>query len=359
MHECKMSDHVEICAGELIKCPYNICGCVTMLPRSRILAHLHRCRYSPRTVQEDDTEEEIFYIEIKTGRVCTQLPKNRDENNGTNEIENERIEEEDDEAIQEPIEIQCPICIEEFNIQECVQCLNLNEIHAFCKNCIKAHIETNVDELLLADSADGINCLIPECIISNLVDGKVAQRLGFRFIDQNLAPMQNIERCKSCHFAMEIEDSFDQTQFFICQMCHAIFCRRCQRDDNKHYNGNTLITCETLDQQEAEKSLRNLENEMSEAVIRKCLKCSLAFIKLDGCNKMTCRCGATQCYICKAPNIDYNHFCCGRNKEPGKPCNLCNKTCLLREKAELKDEEVLKKIRERNNVNAPRSSKDK
>jgi len=47
------------------------------------------------------------------------------------------------------------------------------------------------------------------------------------------------------------------------------------------------------------------ENQMSEAVIRKCPKCSMAFVKQDGCNKMTCRCRTTQCYLCRATNIGY------------------------------------------------------
>ena len=48
---------------------------------------------------------------------------------------------------------------------------------------------------------------------------------------------------------------------------------------------------------------------MNDAVIRKCPCCSLAFVKSDGCNKVTCRCGLTCCYLCRASPIDYEHFC--------------------------------------------------
>ena len=51
---------------------------------------------------------------------------------------------------------------------------------------------------------------------------------------------------------------------------------------------------------------------ISRAKIRTCPKCHTSFVKSDGCNKMTCRCGLKMCYICRQPlpkNDPYSHFC--------------------------------------------------
>jgi E3 ubiquitin-protein ligase RNF216 len=47
---------------------------------------------------------------------------------------------------------------------------------------------------------------------------------------------------------------------------------------------------------------------MSAALIQKCNKCSKPFVKLLGCNKMTCNCGNLQCYVCGESIKDYRHF---------------------------------------------------
>lgn len=44
-------------------------------------------------------------------------------------------------------------------------------------------------------------------------------------------------------------------------------------------------------------------------------------MKTDGCNKMTCRCGNTQCYICSRNVVGYDHF----SDKPGR-CHLYDDT---------------------------------
>ena len=51
-----------------------------------------------------------------------------------------------------------------------------------------------------------------------------------------------------------------------------------------------------------------LEEKMTQALVRKCYRCSRMFFKEEGCNKMTCVCGAQMCYICDKPVTDYKHF---------------------------------------------------
>jgi E3 ubiquitin-protein ligase RNF216 len=47
---------------------------------------------------------------------------------------------------------------------------------------------------------------------------------------------------------------------------------------------------------------------MTAALLQKCNRCQKPFIKLHGCNKMTCTCGNRQCYVCGKSITDYRHF---------------------------------------------------
>ena len=46
------------------------------------------------------------------------------------------------------------------------------------------------------------------------------------------------------------------------------------------------LTCEEVEKDAETRKRTYIENKMTEALIRKCYKCSKPFVKLDGCNKM-------------------------------------------------------------------------
>lgn len=47
---------------------------------------------------------------------------------------------------------------------------------------------------------------------------------------------------------------------------------------------------------------------MTDALVRRCNVCKKSFLKDDGCNKMRCTCGNTQCFVCSSNISDYSHF---------------------------------------------------
>ena len=79
---------------------------------------------------------------------------------------------------------------------------------------------------------------------------------------------------------------------------------------------------------------------MTEAFLRVCNKCKTPFLKSDGCNKMTCRCGHAQCYICSQNVVGYNHF----SNLPGR-CRLYDDTeRRLKEEVERAEKRAIRQV---------------
>lgn len=99
-------------------------------------------------------------------------------------------------------------------------------------------------------------------------------------------------------------------------------------------------------------SLRTtVEAARTAAIKRTCPRCGTSFVKSSGCNKLTCVCGYSMCYLCRK-NIGkagssshfegggegYRHFCEHFRPTPGMKCTECDKCDLYR--AEDEDAEV-------------------
>ncbi|KAL6717156.1 hypothetical protein ACLMJK_005071 [Lecanora helva] len=80
---------------------------------------------------------------------------------------------------------------------------------------------------------------------------------------------------------------------------------------------------------------KTVEAARTAALKRTCPRCRLGFIKDSGCNKLTCVCGYSMCYICRqglgkgGGGEGYRHFC-QHFRPVGGTCKECDKCDLYR-----------------------------
>eukprot|EP00118_Oscarella_pearsei_P017331 m.171172 g.171172 ORF g.171172 m.171172 type:complete len:240 (+) comp39052_c0_seq32:1146-1865(+) len=190
-------------------------------------------------------------------------------------------------------------------------------------------------------------CMTPECkarfMMSQLqkaLPDELLEKYEERVTEESLqlAGMTGLVRCPKCNFGavMAPED-----KVFRCQNseCMQVICRHCKEDWDAHFG----LKCSEV-QTKSDVAFRTvIEEKMTEAKVRKCHKCNAAFFKEEGCNRMTCRCGATLCYVCCKPNISYLHFC-QHVRVPNEKCKQCS-ACSLWTKPNEDDEMAIAEIK--------------
>ena len=118
------------------------------------------------------------------------------------------------------------------------------------------------------------------------------------------ADIEGLEQCPFCPFATIMDTLPEQNKLFACQNpdCGKESCRLCKEFSH------IPLRCEEVEKDAEVRKRTYIEKKMTEAMIRNCWKCQKPFVKADGCNKMTCDCGASMCYLCRQPVRDYKHF---------------------------------------------------
>ncbi|XP_072747175.1 uncharacterized protein [Anoplolepis gracilipes] len=235
--------------------------------------------------------------------------------------------------------IECLCCYD----NECMpsKCSSCENGHIFCDTCI-----VKGTELVLADGKAHVDCLL-KC--GNQFSLSVLQRVlpptKFSILlckrqeaEVMAAGLEGLVSCPFCHFA-SIPPPEDKVFKCLNPNCMKESCRLC-----KELN-HIPLKCNEV---KSDVARLYLEEKMTEALVRKCYKCGRTFFKEEGCNKMTCPCGAQMCYICDKPVIDYKHFQ-GQGVQNSSLCPLWSDDRRMNAESVIKVcHETLKHIKQKN-----------
>lgn len=206
----------------------------------------------------------------------------------------------------------CPVCMFDKVMSEMCQC---TEGHLICKECLKEQLESNI-----AHGTAGAGCVEVDCpgfyserFIEMVLSKKQQRLLDSISVNQEVANVlkrdckDTVVFCPFCDY-FAIVDNPNDTEFHCKNpSCMKVSCRKCGKESH-------LPQKCAKELEKGEEDLRKfVEQRMSEAYIRYCPECAKPIVKIEGCNLLTCTCGAHMCHICKKhlsrdKHTAYQHF---------------------------------------------------
>ncbi|VEN33739.1 unnamed protein product [Callosobruchus maculatus] len=209
--------------------------------------------------------------------------------------------------------VTCQCCFTEgLTIEEAFTC---NKDCSFCAECIQKSCELklgedNIQFPCLADCGSQFAWTTLQAALPPTLFSKLSQRCTESEIR---AAGIKLDSCPSCNFTNIIDEQYTTFQC-LNPDCMEETCILCKEPSH------LPLRCDEVEKDEEVKARLHVEKKMTEALLRTCWRCSRRFIKeQDGCNKITCVCGAMSCYICNKPVESYAHF----NGLGGDKYHLC------------------------------------
>jgi len=241
---------------------------------------------------------------------------------------------------------ECGCCFVDVPLSRMVQCA---EGHLFCTDCIKKYVE----EAVYASGQTTVHCLdqsgckanFPMDQLERAVPAHQLQKIFARLADLDIkkAGLENIHQCPHCDFQMEISNPDEK--LFVCRNpeCGMETCLLCKEPNH------IPLRCEEVEKKDVTDYRKKVEEAMTESLVRTCPKCKAKFFKTEGCNKMTCSCGAYVCYVCRkqiSHKNGYSHFCShDRNPREFGKCAECGKCFLFLKSTESADQELVEQAK--------------
>ncbi|XP_066531827.1 E3 ubiquitin-protein ligase RNF216 [Hoplias malabaricus] len=235
--------------------------------------------------------------------------------------------------------IECGCCCGEFAFEEMTQC---SDGHLFCKECLVKYAQ----EAVFGSGRSELSCMDGNCTCSfptSELEKVLPENILFKYYERQAEEAvaatcaDELVRCPFCNFPALLDK---EISLFSCPnpRCRKESCRKCHVVWKEHAGK----TCEQVLERDEIRLRVAFEERMTAARVRKCHKCSTGLVKSEGCNRMSCRCGAFMCYLCREPINGYNHFC-QHARSPGAPCRHCKKCSLWTDPTQ-DDERIIQEI---------------
>ncbi|KAK7035765.1 ATP-dependent RNA helicase DEAH12, chloroplastic [Favolaschia claudopus] len=184
----------------------------------------------------------------------------------------------------------CPICYDEITHPITLGC-----DHTYCMSCLRHYLSTASDTFPLICLGNEATCEVPISIPTIerfLTKSQFQQLLESAFLRHVERHPEHFKYCKTA----------DCTQIYRCtatataMTCPSCFLTVCSRCDLEGHEG---MSCEDkrLQSDPGEQERRNDEWAQTNGA-KRCPTCSVWIQKTEGCNHMTCRCGAHICWVC-------------------------------------------------------------
>ncbi|XP_077414655.1 E3 ubiquitin-protein ligase RNF216 [Vanacampus margaritifer] len=241
--------------------------------------------------------------------------------------------------------IECGCCYGEFAFEKMTQC---SDGHLFCKECLVKYAQEAVfgsGKSQLSCMEAGCLCSYPVCELEKVLPENILCKYYERQAEEAIAATcaDELVRCPFCNFPALLDKDMS---LFSCPnpRCRKESCRKCHVQWKQHVGK----TCEQVLEKDEIRMRVLIEERMTAARVRKCVKCGMGLVKSEGCNRMSCRCGGFMCYLCREAITGYNHFC-QHARSPGAPCRHCRK-CSLWTDPTLDDERNIQAIQKEGEV---------
>lgn len=288
-------------------------------------------------------EAELYDAEFVTEYEFTHREEVQKREEEQKKIEQQLRDEEDEKAGNV---FECGCCFVDVPLSRMVQCA---EGHLFCSDCIKKYVE----EAVYASGQTTVHCLdqsgckanFPMAQLERAVPAHQLQKIFARLADLDIkkAGLENIHQCPHCDYQMEISNPDEK--LFVCRNpeCGMETCLLCKEPNH------IPLRCEEVEKKDVTDYRKKVEEAMTESLIRTCPKCKSKFFKAEGCNKMTCSCGAYVCYVCRmliTHKDGYSHFCShDRNPREFGKCAECGKCFLFLKNTEQADQQLVEQAK--------------